>query len=275
MSENTKKISLSFIMNSSKNILVHPRAMVSGFFSHCSVYLHQIIQHIKSGHQLENIELGEFEFYKKNKHEKVYDSFFKTPSGIANIINKKKLNFPLYSNKIFYKESDFLGEKEIIKEWFTPKKEIQLIKNNFIIDLSIKPKKSLSLYYRGTDTQADRPGTRYDIFIKKAESIISKNNIDTILLQTDDKMFEDYVLSYGIKNKIVKIKELPSIYSHQGYHFKIKKNKIDHARQMLASVLLMSECRFVLCNTSNVSRWILLYRKYQSGYYQFLKNKCL
>lgn len=262
-------------MNSSKNILAHPRPMISGFFSYCSVYMHQIIKYIQSGHQLENLELGKFEFYETNKKQKVYESFFNKPSGMIHIINKNELNFEMYSNKSFYKNTDYLGDHSIIDQWFTPKKEIQLIKNNFIIDLSINLDRSLAIYYRGSDTQADRSHTRYDCFMKKAEKIISKNNIDKVLVQTDDKMFLDYAMSYGIKKKIVKIKELPSVYSHRGYHFQVKENKIDHAKKMLASVLLMSECKLVLCNASNVSRWILAYRKFKDGYYQFLGNKCV
>ena len=88
-------------------------------------------------------------------------------------------------------------------------------------------------------------------------------------------MFEDYILSCGIKQSILTIKELPSIYSHKGYHFTMKGDKVEHTKKMLASTLLMSECKYVLCNPSNISRWILIYRDSKEGYYQFLKNKCL
>ena len=262
-------------MNSNKIQLVHPRPMISGFFSHCSVYLNQIIENIKKGNNISNIELGGFEFYKTNKEDKVYENFFERVSGDIKIQNIKELSFPMCSNSIFYKKSDFLGSKEIIKKWFTPKKEIQIIKNNFIIDLNLKTSEKLSVYYRGTDTQLDRPITWYNVFAEKAKWLINKNKIKTVLLQTDDKMFEDYILSCGIKERILIIKELPSIYSHKGYHFTMKGDKVEHTKKMLASTLLMSECKYVLCNSSNVSRWILIYRDSKERYYQFLKNKCL
>jgi hypothetical protein len=262
-------------MNSRKIKLSHPRPMASGFFSYCSAYLHQIIENIKKENNLSDIELGEFEFYKTNKEDKIYESFFEKNPGDINIQNIKELSFPLYSNRIFYKKSDFLGSKEIIKKWFGPKKEIKILKNNFIIDLNIKTSETLSVYYRGTDTQSDRGITQYDIFVNKAKDIICKNKIKKIFLQTDDKMFEDYILSSGIKQKIVKIKEMPSVYSHKGYHFTMKGDKVEHTKKMLASALLMSECKYVLCNTSNLSRWILIYRDSGEGYYQFLKGKCL
>jgi len=262
-------------MNSNEIKLVHPRPMVSGFFSYCSVYLNQIIENIKKENNISNIELGGFEFYKTNKEDKIYKNFFEKVSGDIKIQNIKELSFPMCSNGIFYKKSDFLGSKEIIKKWFTPKKEIQIIKNNFIIDLNLKKEKTLALYYRGTDTQLDRPTTWYNVFAEKTKWLINKNKIETLLLQTDDKMFEDYILSCGIKQSILTIKELPSIYSHKGYHFTIKGDKVEHTKKMLASTLLMSECKYVLCNPSNVSRWILIYRDSKDGYYQFLKNKCL
>lgn len=262
-------------MNSNKIKLVHPKPMISGFFSYCSVYLHQIIENIKKGNKCNNIELGEFEFYKENKKDKVYENFFKEKSGDINFRDTQGLDFPLYANRIFYKQSDFLGLGEIVEKWFTPKDEIQIIKNKFIIDLNLKLEETLALYYRGTDTQADRSITRYDYIAKKSKEILSKNHIKVVFLQTDDKMFEDYIISCGIKQKIIKIKEIPSSYSNKGYHFTIKNDKIEHTKKMLASTLLMSECKYVVCNSSNVSRWILVYRKKKEGYYQFLRNKCL
>ena len=262
-------------MNSRQLKLTHPRPMSSGFFSYCSVYLNQIIDNIKTGKECMDIELGEFEFYKRNKKDKVYESFFEKISGDIDVGNKQGLNFPMYANHIFYKQSDFLGSGEVIKKWFTPKEEIQIIKNNFIIDLNLKPEETLALYYRGTDTQVGRPITRYDCFTEKAKEILSKNHINIVFLQTDDKMFEDYIMSCGIKQKIIKIKQIPSSYSHKGYHFTTKEDKVKHTKKMLASTLIMSECKYVICNPSNVSRWILAYRKKKEGYYQFLKNKCL
>ena len=87
-------------------------------------------------------------------------------------------------------------------------------------------------------------------------------------------MFEDYIINSDIKIPINKIKEIPSVYSNIGFHY-LERNKIDHAKKMLSSVLLMSECRNIVCNSSNVSRWIWLYRNKKLEFHQFVRNQFL
>jgi len=241
-----------------------------GFFSSCSLCLFEIIKFIKERKICPKLNVEAFPLYKQGIKDNVYDLFFETKNTEIEI---NDFEFKLRSHNIFYKENDSLNLRVLIDKWFTPKKEIQLIKNNFIIDLNLKTNQTLAVYYRGLDTQKDRNKniTFYNVFVNKVIEKLKDKNIKYILLQTDDKMFEDYIMNSRIEMPIKKIKEIPSVYSNVGFHY-LENDKIDHAKKMLASVILMSECKNVICNSSNVSRWIWLYRKQNSGFNQFVKN---
>ena len=261
------------VENKKNNELNITREDMHGFFSSCSLCLWNIVDFIKEKQVIPDVTVRAFPLYQEGIDNNIYDLFFMKNSQSIDVDEFINANIKFRSNNIFYKQSDrnYLGP--IIQKWFTPQLDIQLLKNNFIIDLKLNVNETLALYYRGTDTQADRRQiTYYNILLSKAMKIIKQEKINKILLQTDDKMFEDYVMASDLRSMIVKIKDLPAMYSILGLHY-VEKEKIIHAKNMLAAVSLMSECKYMICNTSNISRWIWLYRKHQEYFYQFLGNK--
>lgn len=257
-------------MSSDKLIL--KRRDRAGFFSSCSLSLYKIIDFIKKHNKIPNVEFNEFELYKEKPTDNIYKCLFKENKIDINIKEILNIKFNLRANNCFYKDSDSVELSQLIKRWFYPNDEIKRIKNNFIINTGIETNSALSIYYRGTDTQLGRGVCRYDVFVSRAREIIKKQNIKQVLLQTDDRMFEDYVLSSELNVAILKINELESVYSNRGIHFNIKGNKIEYLKNMLSAVLLMSECKYNICNAGNVSRWIFLYKKDKEYFYQFINS---
>lgn len=259
-------------MNSDKLIL--KRKDKAGFFSSCSLSLYKIIDFIKKNKKIPNVEFEEFAIYKEKREDNLYKYIFKENINDLNIEEITEIKFNLLANNCFYKDSDSVKLNQLIERWFCPNDEIQRIKNNFIVDTDINFSSALSIYFRGTDTQLDRGICCYNVFVNKVRHLINNKEIKQILLQTDDKMFQDYILSSDLNIPILTIKEIKPIYSNVGFHFKIKRNKIKHIKDMVAVTLLMSECKYNLCNASNLSRWILLYKKEKENFYQFLGNSC-
>lgn len=257
---------------SRKKLLISRREK-AGFFSSCSLSLKKIIDFIQKNRNIPDVDFREFEIYKEKSTDNIYQCLFKENKREINVKEILNINFKLISSNIFYKDVDQVELRQLIERWFMPKDEIQKIKNNFIINTGIKTSSTLSIYYRGTDTQLDRGICYYNIFVRKAKEIIKKQNIKQVLIQTDDRMFEDYVLSSELNIPILKIDELESVYSNRGIHFNIKGDKIQYLKNMLSAVLLMSECKYNICNASNVSRWILFYKKNKEHFYQFVNNK--
>lgn len=46
-----------------------------------------------------------------------------------------------------------------------------------------------------------------------------------------------------------------------------------HALWLLSIVVIMSRCRYLVCTSSNVSIWMVLYRGHTSGVLQYLKQR--
>lgn len=46
-----------------------------------------------------------------------------------------------------------------------------------------------------------------------------------------------------------------------------------HSQIMLASVLISSKCEYIICGSSNVSLWIILFRGNSNNIYQYLSPK--
>ena len=246
---------------------------IFGFFALCSIHLFQIVQNIKDDLPIQDIKFKEFKMNQAYRNKGIRELVFQDIKTEIDIESLKYDSYVIQANNIFYKSIDGDKYKNLIKKYFKPKKEIEILKNLIIEDLNLDKNKTLSVYYRGTDTTRGRAITNYHVFTQKVKSIIKNHpNIQSIYLQTDDKMFEDYFLTSSIKKEILINQHLKSIYSHVGQHFQINENTTLHIQKMLATVLTMSECKYVICNTSNVSRWIHLYREELEGFYQMKSN---
>lgn len=245
-----------------------------GFFALCSIHLFQIVQNIKNNLPTESIKFKQCKINQQYRNKNIREIVFQNANTYIDIESLKYGNYIIQSNNIFYKNIDGDKYKNLIKKYFKPKNEIEILKNLIIKDLNLDTNKTLSVYYRGTDTTLDRGITYYNVFTKKVKDIIRNHpNIQSIYLQTDDKMFEDYFVTSSIDKKILINPYLKSTYSSKGQHFTITENFIFHIQKILATVLMMSECKYVFCNTSNVSRWIHLYMRDSEGFYQMKDNK--
>lgn len=252
----------------------------SGLFSYCSINLFKIIKAFKRGIKIKSVKFENLKIYQKEDDEvSLHEILFDDKYQMIDIIEPSNISFPLRAKDIFYKNTDIKNNevKKIIKNWFNPREDILKIKEEFINKYNISPKNTIGLYYRGTDTTVERKQmTRFSYIYNQMIKILNENEyIENILLQTDDKFFQDYILDMDINKNIKIIKELPAIYSTRGYHFSNGYNKIDHAKNIMAVTLLLSECDTVLCNTSNLSRWINIFRDNSDKFYQCLGNRIM
>jgi hypothetical protein len=242
-----------------------------GFFALMSIHLFQIVEDLNRSGTAKNIDFKNFRIHNNMNGNKIRDIFFEKNDQL--VIKYKNILYEVMSNQYFYAAQDGNMYKEIINKYFEPKFEIKVLKKYYKSELGIQVNNTISVYYRGTDTAVDRAPNYYNVFIKNLKKIINKNNqINQIFLQTDDAMFSDFIKTSNLDAKIIENRFLPPVYSHRGQHFLNKEDKILQAQKMLASILLMSECRYVLCNNSNISRWVHFYRDLNDGYYQMQGN---
>lgn len=268
-----ENLTLKLNLNKQLNQAVNDERNIFGFFSLCSIHLFQIIENIKNDLPEKNIKFKQFKMHQEYSNKDIRELVFEDVNTNINIELLKNDDYILRSNNIFYRSVDGNKYTNLIKRWFKPRREIKILKNLMVEELNLETNDTLAVYYRGTDTTRDRIITNYNEFTKNVKRIIENyKNIKLIYLQTDDKMFEDYFLTSNIDKKILITSYLKSEYSHNGQHFTIKENKIFHIQKMIASVLLMSQCKYIICNASNVSRWINFYREGKDRFFQMKGN---
>lgn len=247
-----------------------------GFFAWCSVHLFNIIKHVEKCRTVPNVKMNGFNLYtSQNDTSRWFKQSNKNILIDTNTTNTKNI---VLSAKTKYCNNDYNITTNFINRWFKPSDEVIDRKKYFITQYDIKPSDTLCLYYRGTDTNNRGIDTTYfNVYIENVLSYIHEfgHEVKAILLQSDDQMFVDFVQSQDIPLPIKIIKEIPSTYSNSGFHFEHKDNQTilaNNAVDMLAVVNIMAQCKSVFCTTSNVSKWVCLYRGNTSNVFQFRHN---
>ena len=87
------------------------------------------------------------------------------------------------------------------------------------------------------------------------------------MLQTDDLQFSK-ALQDQFNGSVEVLDELPLIDGDLGFHTLVSEDKFKLSLDFFSIVLLMSQCKYLLLNTSNVSFWTTLYRGHTDGVIQ-------
>ena len=243
----------------------------AGFFSCCSVKLYNIIRHFNKYKKLPEIINYENEFDMYNPFNKsITNDFFETNN--MNILYTEFVDFYLlyqfnYYNRIKYNQLNIFIEK-----YFTLSQEIIDIKNSLLEKYKIDQHNCIALYYRGTDKIVETKLGPFLEYYQYVEHIIKKNPNIILLVQTDSQLFIDFIKSKY--TNIIIISELQSSYNNIGTHF--QNNKLENYNQikyLLATIHIISECKYIVTSSGNCSLWALLYRGNSNNVYQYLENK--
>lgn len=248
-----------------------------GFFSCCSVKLESIVTYINDNNNIpEYVDSSNmFNLYKINPDEDITYHMFRQPDGKKFKLTDDKINFINTHQFTKYSDLDFKNISKVLKKYFEPSGLINRMANNFIKAYNINRRKTVVLYYRGTDKHYETTISSFDRFSSKLEDLLSliKDESVHILIQTDSAQFLDYINGKNYKNRLIIIKELEPSYNHSGVHY--ERTATENYRDikfLLAILCIMSRCKYVICSSSNVSLWLMLYRGHSDNVYQILDD---
>lgn len=258
------------------------KRLLSGFFSNCIRKLQRLFllhykmievnvddvmsvlptNYIPSGKSGE--KLLTYFFKDPSEIEVSFDDIIHTQLGDYNVEYSMNQHADYRTNRY-----DFLNP--VIKKYFTPSDNINKIietqTNKYNIDLS----NTCSVYYRGTDKYIEAAMGDFDTFEKKVNDIKIIDPTIKIFIQTDSADFLDYM-----KNKfpdIMYFSENITSYLTVGLHYESTPDvNFEQIQLLLASILIMSKCKYVISNTSNGSYWISLYRGNCENFYKWDSN---
>ena len=251
-----------------------------GFFSCCSVRLHQIINYFNKNTKLpENVDsTKQFTWYKpEGVDTDITHEYFD-----KNIEDNLKINFNSFINYhhsyqfINYKLIDYVNLIPFIKKYFSPSTQIlNDIKNiETKYNLLEKYNNICVIFYRGNDKATETTLCSYDDIIYQSKNYLDKNPGTQFLVQSDETEFIERALK-EFPNSIVfndEIRHMPRN-PKRTVDWDVKKNIFNFSKYYLAITIIMSKCKYIICGSGNCSIWIMFYRGHANNICQFLNGE--
>jgi len=239
----------------------------AGFFSCVSVALSRVIDqppmHINS-------RLG-LCLYKKNLFSDPWPKYFvvknlgKMPSrsyfGNENCVDVKSW----WSAK--YEKLPFENLRPYLDFYFMPSEAVRARKNAFIDSYRIQLLETIGVHIRGTDKSTEWERQPIEKFTQEIDKLLQRNQNFLIYLQTDEIDTQTHMLK-RYPDRIILLKELRAVTGAHGAHFFKSADPEQNAIDYFASVLLLSECKYLITHTGNGAMWEVLYRGNSDGVVQ-------
>lgn len=246
----------------------------AGFFSCCSVKLHNIINFFNINKQLpEHIDSSaQFNWYKSNKSIDVTYDYFDSINN--SIIHEIDIDYHHEHQFIDYSKLQYKNICPFIKKYFSPSLEIK----NIIIDIEKKYDLNYEnicvLFYRGNDKNTETKICEYSEYIIYAKKILNINPNILFLIQSDETEFiEEMTLTFP-QNSFYLKDEIRHMKKCNGTVDNLIRNEIEkYSKLYLAITIMMSKCNYIICGSGNCSIWIMLYRGNTNNVYQNLNNQ--
>ena len=243
-----------------------------GFFSCCSLRLHYLIIIFNKYKQLPNIyDTTEFyTWYKQNTSSDITFNYFKHYND-----NKININYNHNINYIAdYQFKNFITLNfevlnPFISKYFTPNDNIRAIQSEIEQKYSIDYDNICVLFYRGNDKITEIALPPFEDYIIQANEILKKEPNIKFLIQSDETDFLDRMRSEFPNNVIFydEIRHMPKQNSTVDYIY--KDLNYSYSLKYLAITLIMSKCKYIICNAGNCSIWIIFFRNNTDNVTQF------
>lgn len=237
-----------------------------GFFSCCSVRLHYLIHHFNKFKDIPVIFNTKefFTWYKpENNTDDITFHYFKHYNEMNNIEIKYDTNIDFnewYQYKI-YNTLDFKRLEPFIEKYYTPTETIENIRKKIETKYSIDYDNICVLFYRGNDKATESKLPDYNEYISYADNILKLYPNIKFLIQSDETNFINE-MEYYYPNNIIFKDEIRHIYKTNTTVDIVFKNKnYEYSLYFFAIILIMSKCKYIICNSGNCALWMFFYRK--------------
>ena len=255
----------------------------AGFYSCCSVRLHNIIEYFNKHKCLPTV-VDSSEHYKlyKNQNENetnidiIFEYFEPYYDNRVKLIYEKNVDYDEDYQLIEYKKLDYENIIPFVKKYFTPSQQIRDLVTSIETKYSINDYSNICvLFYRGNDKATEISISNYEDIIVRASRILSKHPTIQFLIQSDEtdfieRMTAEFPLnSFYFKDEIRHIKKQTSSVDL------INENNTNRefSKYYLAIMIIMSKCNYVICgSTGNCSIWITFFRENANNVIHYLKT---
>ena len=229
-----------------------------GFFSVCSVTLLELVRApepvrtIDAPHALER--------YRQHTQGSMWGQFFAGPD--APLPTPQPGSRPWGCTLVHHARYDSLDLEPVrrfVDTYFRPSAAVTAAVERITSDYDIDPGRTVAVWVRGTDKGREIRPRSTATYRRAVERALASGRVDRVLVQSDQQQVRDELLRcFG--PKAFAIGELPVSVGSQGLHSLALDGREDHARDLLAAVLIMARCSDVVLHTGNGALWAVLFR---------------
>jgi hypothetical protein len=248
------------------NIIIHTNT--GGFFSCSSIRLEAIIDYYNKNKKVpDSIDSTiQYDYYKINTDRNIDVS---THYFIKDTYENIEINDIIeYSNNDQFKKYNSINYNLIcpfIRKYFSPSDQIKIIINTIEKQYDIENSNYNNIcviFFRGNDKALETTLPSYNEYIMKARLIKENNPSIKFLVQSDETEFINCMTKEFKDNTIV--------FTDYIRHINNKITSVDnvfynlnntYSKYFLAIIIIMSKCKYIICNTGNCSIWIMFYRE--------------
>ncbi len=234
-----------------------------GFFSCCSVRLHFLIEFFNKYKSIPGTYVTKkyFECNKRDPEEDLTFHYFKHYDYNNEPIEyTKDIEFKEWFQYKIFNTLDLEGLKPFIIKYFTPTDVIldlqRLIEKKYKLDFD----NICVLFYRGNDKATEMDLPPIDFYIEYGNQMLEKNPNIKFLIQSDETNFINQ-MKEEFPNNVVFYDEIRHMYKKNStVNVVFKETNYEYSLLYYAITLIMSKCKYIICNAGNCSLWIVFYR---------------
>jgi len=249
----------------------------AGFFSTTTIILFEIINYFKKNcvNPICIDSSHTFTWY-RNSEKNIFFDFFKIKNiNTIDNISLDYFDYDLRGDLQFKRYDDFNLDIyfKYVDVYFNLSDNVLDIYNNMIHKYNINYDNTCCLFLRGNDKATECSIPSYGKYLIKGKELLKSNPTLKFIIQSDEKEFIEEMCK-NFPNNIVFNDEIRVISKNTNKtvdnHGKTPEINHKFALNFLAIVYIMSKCKYVICNSGNISFWVLMYRKHFENYFQLI-----
>jgi len=244
-----------------------------GFFSCSTMRLHYLIDYFHENKKLPLVFDSKdcYRWYKKyDDNMDITFNYFKHYDGIPETIEyERNINYKEWFQFKSYNQLDFEGIIPFIRKYFSPSDKILKIIKTIEEKYNLDYDNICVLFFRGNDkiTEVELPS--YEEYIYYGKYVLNLYPNVKFLIQSDETNFIN-TMAKEFANHIIFKDEIRHIQDNTTTVDKVfKETNFEYSLNYLAITIIMSKCKYIICNSGNCSIWIMFYREHAEDIIQF------
>jgi hypothetical protein len=232
-----------------------------GFYSCCSILLDSIIKYFNDNKKLPLAINNTNMFIKYNPSPSldITNIYFNIPVNPVLEYRHDIVHSPAAQFEPFG-DVNFADIEPIIKLFFSPSDSIKQVIKGMEAKYSIDYDNTCVLFYRGLDKCTELTLPPYEAHLKDAQNIHNNDPRMRFIIQSDETEYIQY-MSERINNSFIfdEIRHTNKQLTCVDHLCTVETNLV-YSQYFLAIVYIMAKCKYVICNSGNISVWISYFR---------------